>query len=125
MTSREAKRIEERFCRHINRGQVAYLKAGHLDLIESEREGVHFLDSVSGRRMIDCFSSAGSFNVSRHNPVIVEALEEALDAGYDMGSFDLLSVPKLELAKKLVDIAPDGLQRILFAAPHPGATQRE
>ena len=108
-------RIEALYARHINRGQVRYLKAGHLDVFETERVGVGFTDPISGRRMFDCFSSAGCFNVSRHNPVVLQALEEAADA-YDMGSFHLVSQPKLDLARKLASLAPGDLDGVFLAA---------
>ncbi len=111
----EVRRIVSTFERYINRGQVKYLKAGHLDVFETERLGVHFTDPISGRRMFDCFSSAGSFNVSRHNPEIMGALQDALQ-DLDMGLSGLISPHKIAFAKKLVEMSPDGLNRILFAA---------
>ena len=115
MTPAEKLRIEERFMRHLNRGQVRYLKAGHLDVIETERLGAAFIDPVSGRRMYDCFSSAGCFNVGRHNPLVMQALDEALN-DFDLGGPNLLSEPKLALARKLAEIAPGDLKRLFFAA---------
>jgi putrescine aminotransferase len=103
------------FERHINRGQVRYLRAGHLDVIEQERSGIGFTDPASGRRIRDCFTSAGCFNAGRHNPVIMAALEEALET-MDMGSFHLLSRAKRDLAAKLTEIAPGDLEGVLFAS---------
>ena len=45
ISAQQKAEIEEVFGRHINRGQVAYLKAGHLDVQEVERRGVHFTDA--------------------------------------------------------------------------------
>ncbi len=115
MSRKEANDIVSMFQRHINRGQVQYLKAGHLDVLESERKGICFVDPISGRKMIDCFSSAGSFNVARHNSEIMKALDEALAAG-DMGSFNMISPHKIALAKKLVALAPGDLDRLMYAA---------
>jgi len=115
MSREEVREIVALFERHINRGQVRYLRAGHLDVMESQRQGVHFTDPISGRRLIDCFSSAGSFNVSRHNPLIMKALEEALEK-YDLGAFNRISEAKIALAEKLIALAPDGLRRIRYAA---------
>lgn len=114
--SPERKReIEAVFMRHLNRGQVKYLKAGHLDVIETQRLGTRFTDPTSGRVMYDGFSSAGSFNVGRRNPLIARAFEEALDE-LDLGNYALISATKLALARKLVDLAPGDLNKILFAA---------
>ncbi|MCU0844635.1 MAG: aminotransferase class III-fold pyridoxal phosphate-dependent enzyme [Spirochaetes bacterium] len=111
----EKKRIEEQFARHINRGQVKYLKAGHLDVLETMRRGIRFTDEATGRTMIDCFTSAGCFNVGRGNPVVLAALEKALDS-LDMGSWMLLSPWKAALARELVEVAPRGLDRVFFAS---------
>ena len=115
MTAAEKSRIVSLFERHINKGQVKYLTAAHLDVLEADRRGVCFTDPASGKRMFDCFTSAGCFNVARHNPVVMQALEEALDE-LDMGSFSLVSPHKIALAKKLAALAPGDLNGVLFAA---------
>lgn len=107
--------IEARFGRYVNKGQVRYLKAGHLDLIETEREGISFVDQASGRRVVDAFTSAGCFNVGRHNPEIMAVLDQAVDE-LDLGSYRLISPMKVALARKLTELAPGDLNRILFAA---------
>ncbi len=115
MTADEKKNLVERFTKYINRGQVRYLRAGHLDVIETRRQGVRFVDPLPGKAMFDCFSSAGCFNVGRGNTQIVEALDQAADS-LDMGEWNLLSEEKITFARKLVDLAPGDLNRILFAA---------
>ena len=115
MTRDEKAAIVARFERHINKGQVRFLRAGHLDVIETERSGVQFVDPASGKRMYDCFSSAGSFNVGRHNPVVMQALEEALEE-VDLGTPHLNSPWKEAFAEKLVSLAPQGLDAVHFAS---------
>ena len=115
MSQNEKKRIVQAFSRHINSGQVKYLKAGHLDVLETQRRSVRFIDPVSGRVMIDCFTSAGCFNVGRCNPVIKKAMEEALET-LDMGTSTFISVHKVALAERLASIAPADLNKVLFAS---------
>jgi len=115
MTHQEKAQVEATFGRYINKGQVKYLKAGHLDVMESDRLGIGFVDPLTGRHFIDAFSSAGCFNVGRHNPAVMQALSEAL-AESDLGTFDAVSPHKVALAQKLIDLAPDGLNRVLFGA---------
>ncbi len=115
LSEADKKNIIQTFSRHINAGQVKYLKAGHLDVIETSRSVARFTDPVSGKEMYDCFSSAGCFNVGRRNPVIIKALEEALSHS-DIGTAHLVSRHKLALAEKLVEIAPGDLNSILFAS---------
>lgn len=115
MTRKEKAELERTFGRYLNRGQVKYLKAGHLDVLETERLGIRFVDPVSVKPFIDCFTSAGSFNVGRHNPAVLAALEQAT-AELDMGDHHLISPAKVALAKRLVELAPGDLNRVLFAA---------
>ena len=56
---REKKNILKRFGRYISNGQVSFLRAGHLDMLEGTRKGIAFYDSESGDKIIDGFSSAG------------------------------------------------------------------
>lgn len=111
----EKKEIEKNFSKYINKGQVKYLKAGHLDVIETERDSISFIDPVSGREMIDCFSSAGCFNVGRNNPVIIKAIDEAVET-LDMGTSCFMSPQKRRLAERLAKIAPGDLSNVLFAS---------
>jgi acetylornithine/succinyldiaminopimelate/putrescine aminotransferase len=115
MSAHEKARIETDFGRHLSRGQVAYLKAGHLDVIENDRQGVHFTDPRQGRRFFDAFTSAGCFNVGRHNPVVLQALLDGLDA-VDVGSPLGVSEARVALAERLTALAPGDLDRVIFAA---------
>ena len=115
MTVAEKKRLFALFARHINRNQIRFLSAGHLDILETERQGVSFTDPVSGKRVFDCLSSAGCFNASRHNPEVMEVLAQAVDE-LDMGTSGLSSPDKQSLAARLAAITPGDLDGVLFAA---------
>jgi putrescine aminotransferase len=111
----EKAEIVRRFSRHINRGQVAYLRAGHLDVIETVRSGATFVGLSSQQTMLDCFTSAGCFNVGRANERIRQALREALDH-FDMGDPDVDSAPRRALRQRLMDVAPGQPKGVLHAA---------
>lgn len=111
----DKKIIEKLFSKYINKGQVKYLRAGHLDVQETDRKGISFTDPRTGRELIDCFSSAGSFNPGRLNKLILTSVEEALDH-LDMGNHHLLSPYKTAFAAKLTSLSPGDLNRMLFAA---------
>lgn len=102
------------FAELINPMKVRTLKSAGLDVIEDQRDGVHVTD-LRGRRFIDCFTGAGSFNVGRRNPVIVAALEKAIhEEGADLGNFPLMSAAKAELARKLAEITPGDLDCVMY-----------
>jgi acetylornithine/succinyldiaminopimelate/putrescine aminotransferase len=100
------------FATYINPQKVRVMATAGLDIIEAQREGAWVWD-FDGRRFLDCFTSAGSFNVGRRNPRVIRAAHEALDT-LDHGNFLLCSRQKAELAKKLAEITPEGLQCTTF-----------
>jgi putrescine aminotransferase len=100
------------FAQYVNPQKARILKNAGLDIIEGKREGTVVWD-ITGTRYIDCITSAGSFNVGRRNPEILEALKKALDE-YDLGVFLLCSKPKADLAKRLAEITPGDLQYVMY-----------
>jgi acetylornithine/succinyldiaminopimelate/putrescine aminotransferase len=92
--------------------KVRVLRAAGLDLIEAQRSGPWVWD-LDGRRFLDCFTSAGSFNVGRRHPRVIAAAHDALDR-LDMGNFCLCSREKAELAKRLAELSPGDLACTMF-----------
>ena len=113
ISKKRAKEIFRQFGNHISEGQIKYLSAGHLDMLEGDRLDTKFFDATTGKTYFDGFSSAGSFNTGRRNSRIVDALCESLHE-YDMGTPILLSRSKIEFARKLVDLAPGDLNKVIF-----------
>lgn len=112
---KQVAKIFRDFSKHINKGQITYLKAGHLDMLETDRSGIYFTDAITGNTMIDCFASVGSFNTGRRNPVVLQALREAIDF-LDMGTYCLASRQKIELGDELVRLMPGDLNKVIFTA---------
>lgn len=102
----------QRFARFVNPQKVRVLQAAGLDIVEAKRSGPWVWD-LDGRRFLDCFTSAGSFNVGRRNPRVVAAAHAALDE-LDHGNFLLCSRQKAALAAKLAEIAPGDLSCTMF-----------
>ncbi|ETR71085.1 MAG: putrescine aminotransferase [Candidatus Magnetoglobus multicellularis str. Araruama] len=113
ISKKRTREIFKQFGNHISEGQIRYLSAGHLDMLEGNRLDTRFSDATTGKTYFDGFSSAGSFNTGRRNSRIVEALCDSLHE-YDMGTPLLLSLSKIEFARKLVDLAPGDLNKVLF-----------
>jgi len=102
----------EQFATFINPQKVRVLRAAGLDILEAERSGA-WIHDADGRRFLDCFTSAGSFNVGRRNSRVVAAAHAALDT-LDNGNFLLCSEPKARLAARLAEIAPGELSCTMF-----------
>ena len=88
------------------------MRSAGLDIIEAQRSGPWVWD-LEGRRFLDCFTSAGSFNVGRRNPRIVAAAKAALDH-LDHGNFLLCSAQKAALARRLAELSPGDLTCTMF-----------
>lgn len=101
------------FATYVNPQKVRVLRAAGLDIIEAQRSGSWVWD-LDGRRFLDCFTSAGSFNVGRRHPRVVAAAHAAIDH-LDHGNFLLSSAPKAELAARLAQITPGDLSCTMFA----------
>jgi acetylornithine/succinyldiaminopimelate/putrescine aminotransferase len=113
MTEGTAKRHAlEQFATFVNPQKVRVMRAAGLDIIEAERSGAWVWD-LDGAKFLDCFTSAGSFNVGRRNPRVVAAAHAAIDR-LDTGNFLLCSQAKAELAAKLAEIAPGDLSCTMF-----------
>jgi len=102
----------EQFATYLNPQKVRVMRAAGLDIIEAQRSGPWVWD-LDGRRFLDCFTSAGSFNVGRRHPRIVAAAHAAIDR-LDHGNFLLCSREKAELAAKLAEITPGELTCTMF-----------
>jgi len=100
------------FSTFVNPQKVRVMRTAGLDIVEGERSGAWVWD-VDGRRFLDCFTSAGSFNVGRRHPRVVAAAKEALDH-LDHGNFLLCSAQKARLAERLAELAPGDLTCTTF-----------
>jgi putrescine aminotransferase len=105
-------RALDEFATYLNPQKVRVMRAAGLDIIEAQRSGPWVWD-LDGRRFLDCFTSAGSFNVGRRNPRVVAAAHAALDR-LDHGNFLLCSQQKAELAARLARITPGDLSCTMF-----------
>lgn len=101
------------YSEHVNAKRVAGWRRVGLDILEHRREGCYVWD-VDGRRYIDCYNSAGVFNVGRANPVIRQALIDAV-ATDDIGDFLLVSEAKALLAARLSEITPGDLSCVMYS----------
>lgn len=75
-------------------------------------EGALLFDK-NGKEYIDCTSQAWSLNIGYSHPKVIQAVEEVLGKhSHIRTSFE--TVPKLLLSKKLVELAPQNLDQIIY-----------
>ena len=91
-------------------------------LVIERAEGAYLYD-IEGNRYLDAFSSVWC-NVHGHRVrEIDQAVRDQLDRVGHSTLLGMANVPSIELAKKLVDITPDGLNHVFYA--DSGATAVE
>jgi len=98
--------------RVFSRGYVDYLKSEGLGFIERGGAGSCLMDS-SGREYIDCFTSAGTFNLGRGSSELMDALKLGARET-DQGNFIAISEEKARLAERLAEFMPGNLECSLF-----------
>jgi 4-aminobutyrate aminotransferase-like enzyme len=82
------------------------------ELVMVRAEGALLWDS-DGNEYVDCTSQAWSNNVGASDPrVIEEASRQAADLSHLRSNYD--SIPLLRLARRLTELAPEGLNRVSF-----------
>lgn len=75
-------------------------------------KGVYVRD-INGKNYIDCTSEAWCLGVGIQHPKIISAVKEQLEELWHV-PYPWHSVPRLLLAKRLSELAPGGLNRVLF-----------
>ena len=99
---------------HVSSGKTAFFAQYGMEFVPGKREGVHIWDLSGDKRLINCHCNGGVFNLGHRNPVVVEALREALDE-WDIGNHHLISQPRAALARRLAQLAPGDLPYSVFA----------
>ncbi len=66
-----------------------------------------------GREFIDCTSQAWSLNIGYSHPKVIQAVGEVL-GNYSHIRTSFETVPKLLLSKKLVELAPQNLDQVIY-----------
>lgn len=114
MAEEEFKKAEiiDLFARHVSSGKVDYFTQAGIDFVAGEREGIYLCD-IDGKRLINCHSNGGVFNLGHRNPRVIHALQNALER-YDIGNHHLVSAPRAMLAERLAALSPGDIRRVVF-----------
>ncbi|MDT8364601.1 MAG: aspartate aminotransferase family protein [Nitrosomonas sp.] len=110
-------RDKENFLLHdqyLNSQMVKVLKTIGFDRHYVKAEGAYLFDE-KGNRYLDLLSGFGVFALGRNHPEVVGALQDVL--AEDLPNLVQMDVSLLAglLAEKLVELTPDGLNRVFFA----------
>jgi putrescine aminotransferase len=112
-------RIIEDYARYVNPGRVSVFKQMGLDFVPGRREGVWLWDVDGSRKLLNCRSSGGVFNLGHRPPRVVQALKAALD-DIDVSDHMLLDEMRAALGKRMAEITPGDIQYSTFS---PGGAE--
>jgi len=84
----------------------------------SKTEGAYIVD-LNGNKYLDLHGN-GVHNAGFTNPKVVEAVKAQLDESLAFTPRRYTNIPAINLAKKIIDITPEGLDRVLFC---PGGSE--
>ena len=102
------------FSDHVSSGKAEFFAQYGMEFVPGRREGVHIWDASGDWKLINCHCNGGVFNLGHRNPIIVQALREALEE-WDIGNHHLISRPRAALARRLAQLAPGDLPYSVFA----------
>ena len=105
--------ITEKFGRHVSSGKVKFYAAAGVDFILGKREGIYMYDVDGKRRLINCNSNGGVFNLGHRNPQVIAAVKEAMEE-LDIGTHHTVSEHRARLAERLAGISPGDINRMVF-----------
>src|SRR5918992_2519921 len=91
-------------------------------LVIEEGDGVELVDS-EGRRYIDGVSSLWCTVHGHRHPALDIAVRDQLDRVAHSTMLGLTHAPAIELARRLVEISPPGLERVFYSDSGSTATE--
>lgn len=109
----EKKQIIKDFSSHVSSGKVKTFKEYGMEFIIGKREGAYIWDITGEKKLINCHSNGGVFNLGHKNPEIINTLQVALN-DLDIGNHHFISKQRAELAKKLAETMPGDLEYTVF-----------
>lgn len=105
-------KITNRFAAHVSSGKVEFYENAGVNFVLGKREGIYMWD-VDDRRLINCHSNGGVFNLGHRNPRVIAALQTAV-CELDIGNHHLVSEARANLGAKLAQISPGDINHVIF-----------
>ncbi len=106
------KEIFHYFADFVSKGKADFYKKSLMPLVMGKREGCYFYD-IDGKRLLNCHSNGGVFNLGHRNPAIINVLKSALE-NFDIGNHHLVSIARANLGKKLAELTPGDISKVVY-----------
>ena len=111
LSSKES--IIKSFANHVSSGKADFYTSIDLDFVLGCREGVWMWDVSGNHKLINCHCNGGVFNLGHRNPEIIAEMKKALDE-LDIGNHHLMSEQRSLLGKRLAELTPSDITRVVF-----------
>jgi len=111
----EKEEIFEKFSKYVSSGKVKTFKEYKIEFIFGKRQGPYIWDIDKKKRLINCHSNGGVFNLGHCNKEIIKTLEESLQT-LDIGNHHFVSKQRAQLAQTIAQLTPGDLQYTVFGA---------
>ena len=98
---------------YVSSGKAAFFQKYGMDFVMGKREGPYFWDMDGEKRVFDCHTNGGVFNLGHRNTELIELLKRSLD-DLDIGNHHLLSQERADLARFLAGLLPADLSYTVF-----------
>jgi len=98
---------------HVSSEKAAFFEKYGMDFVMGKREGPYFWDMDGEKKIFDCHTNGGVFNLGHRNGELIDLLKESLD-DLDIGNHHLLSAERAELARFLAGLLPADLSYTVF-----------
>ncbi|NOY69034.1 MAG: aspartate aminotransferase family protein [Deltaproteobacteria bacterium] len=105
--------VFKRYAAHVSSGKTRFFADVGIEFVPGKREGPFVWDIDGEKRLINCHSNGGVFNLGHRNPEIIAAMTDALQY-LDIGNHHLVSSQKAELAEMLSKVSPAGMDYVIF-----------
>ncbi len=105
--------ISSCFGKYVSSGKADFFKSFDMDFIFGKREGSFIWDAATSKRLINCHSNGGVFNLGHRNPEVIEALVKSLKE-LDIGNHHLISETRAMLAERMAELTPGDIQYTVF-----------
>ena len=106
--------IIKSFETHVSAGKAAFFKKYGMDFVMGQRDGAWIHDMDGNKRLFNCHSNGGVFNLGHRNQEIIDTLRSALD-DLDIGNHHFMSQERSALAQQITSTMPDDLNVCIFS----------
>jgi len=99
---------------HVSAGKAAFFKKYGMDFVMGKREGAYLHDMDGEKKLFNCHSNGGVFNLGHRNREIIDTLKSGLDE-LDIGNHHFMSRERTALAQKITSSMPGDLNVCIFS----------